>query len=137
MRENEKLFGMLRKESDFEMVFREGRIIRNEKSKVRAHFLLLNKRKNRSLKIAVSVSAKFGNSVYRNRFKRIIKESLRLEIKSLKELVDNIKTELIIIFSPHKINQKSQKRIFLKEIRVNVLDIITYICRELKQQNPA
>ena len=128
---------MLRKESDFEMVFREGRIIRNEKSKVRAHFLLLNKRKNRSLKIAVSVSAKFGNSVYRNRFKRIIKESLRLEIKSLKELVDNIKTELIIIFSPHKINQKSQKRIFLKEIRVNVLDIITYICRELKQQNPA
>ena len=128
---------MLRKESDFEMVFREGRIIRNEKSKVRAHFLLLNKRKNRSLKIAVSVSAKFGNSVYRNRFKRIIKESLRLEINSLKELVDNIKTELIIIFSPHKINQKSQKRIFLKEIRVNVLDIITYICRELKQQNPA
>ena len=134
MKEKEKLFGTLRKKDEFEMVFKKGRIVRKEKTKVRAHFLLLESSESKTLKIAVSVSAKFGNSVYRNRFKRIIKESLRLEIKSLKELVDNIKTELIIIFSPHKINQKSQKRIFLKEIRVNVLDIITYICRELKQQ---
>jgi ribonuclease P protein component len=137
LKEKEKLFGMLRCVKEFEMVFKKGRLVRSEKSKVRAYFLILNESNSKALKVAVSVSAKMGNSVYRNRFKRVVKESLRHEKIILKDLVENLKTELLIVFSPHKINQKNQKRIFLNEIRADVIDILIYICRELKQQNPA
>ncbi len=132
-----KLFETLRKEKEFDLVFRKGKVVKNEKSKVRAHYLLLENSEKKSIKIAVSVSTKAGSSVWRNRFRRIIKESLRLETETLSHIAEDLKTEIIIVFFPHKINQRNKNRIFLNDIRADVLDILNYICRKLKQQNPA
>lgn len=137
MRKNEKIVTTIRDENEFEMVFKKGRIVRNEKSNVRAHFLFIRNGESKYIKVAVSVSSKIGNSVYRNRFKRFIRESLRLEINTLKELIDNLRAGLMIVFSPYKLNQKNKKRFYLKDIRENVSDILIFIWREIKQQNPA
>jgi ribonuclease P protein component len=118
-----KIFDRLKRANDIEAVYKNGNVIISTDRKLRASHLSSESITNQ-IRIAVTVSSKAGSSVWRNRLKRIIRESLRLEKDILKEIVFKKKSELSIIFSQYRINQVNQKHLFLKDIKPAVTDIL-------------
>jgi ribonuclease P protein component len=121
-----KIFDRLKSESGIETVYKKGKVIMSGDRKIKASYLSVNKPANRA-RVAITASSKTGNSVWRNRLKRIIRESLAQEKVFLKEIVFKNKLELSIIFSPYKINQVNHKQLFLKDIKPAVMDILMKI----------
>jgi len=118
-----KIFDRLKSENDIEAVYKNGNVIISTDRKLKAIHLSSGSITNQ-IRIAVTVSSKAGNSVWRNRLKRIIRESLRLEKEILNEIVFKNKSGLSIIFSQYRINQVNHKRLFLKDIKPAVTDIL-------------
>ena len=118
-----KIFDSLKSEKDIELVYRKGKVIISTDRIIKANYLSADNLTNR-IKFAITVSSKTGNSVWRNRFKRIIRESLRLELASLKKINFKSNSDLLIIFSPYKINQTNNKQLFLKDIKPALSDIL-------------
>ena len=123
-----KIFDRLKSENDIEAVYKNGNVIISTDRKLKAIHLSSGSITNQ-IRIAVTVSSKAGSSVWRNRLKRIIRESLRLEKDILKEIVFKKKSYLSIIFSQYRINQVNQKRLFLKDIKPAVTDILNKLCK--------
>jgi len=123
-----KIFDRLKGENDIEAVYKNGKVIISLDRKLKAIHHSSESLTHR-LRFAVTVSSKAGNSVWRNRLKRIIREALRQEKVLLKEIVLNEKSELSIIFSPYRINQVNLKRLFLKDIKPAVTDILNKLIK--------
>lgn len=109
-------------------MYKKGRVVISSDKKLKANYISLDSKTNK-VKTAVSVSSKAGNSVWRNRFKRIIRESLRQEELVLKEIVLKNKLKLSIIFFPHRINKTNLGHPVLKEIKPAVTDILNNISK--------
>ena len=125
--ENKIVFTRLVNKSDFELVYKAGSTIISDDKKVKAKYLFTSKDKNNIVKIGLSVISKKGNSVWRNRIKRILRESLRMNRDELQNIMEQKKTDLLIIFSPYSINQANSKKIFLNDIKAAVIDILIRI----------
>lgn len=123
-----KFFERLKGKRDIDAVYKKGKTIISTDKKLKAILLSSGSRINK-IRVAVTVSSKAGNSVWRNRFKRIIRESIRQEIEFLKDQINNNKQELSIIFSPYKLNQGNFDQIFLKDIKPAVIDILNKITK--------
>ena len=121
------IFDRLINDSDFELVYKMGRVVISEDKKIKAKYLFESKDRNNTVKIGLSVASKKGNAVWRNRIKRILRESVRIERETLRNIIEQINTDLLIVFSPYSINQTNSKKIFLKEIKPAVLDILKRI----------
>ncbi len=114
----------LKNDKDFELVFKKGTAIISEDRKIKAKYLFSNETKNRTIKFGVSVTSKKGNSVWRNRIKRILREALIKEKETLLGIANQINKTLLIIFSPYSLDQNCSNKIFLREIKPSVLDIL-------------
>jgi ribonuclease P protein component len=125
-----KIFDSLKGKSDIDAVYKTGKTIISVDRKLKANHLSSECRTNK-IRIAITVSSKAGNSVWRNRLKRIIRESIRQEIGFLKEQININKRELSIIFSPYRFNQGSFDKIFLKDIKPAVIDILNKITKTI------
>jgi ribonuclease P protein component len=117
-----KFFERLKGKSDIDAVYKKGRTIISTDKKLKA-ILLSSEGRTNKIRVAITVSSKAGNSVWRNRLKRIIRESIRQEIEFLKDQININKQELSIIFSPYRLNQGNFGKIFLKDIKPAVIDI--------------
>ncbi|MCW8802958.1 MAG: ribonuclease P protein component [Ignavibacteriaceae bacterium] len=126
-----KIFDRLKSENDIEIVYNRGKVIISEDRKIKATYLSIDNGNSRT-RIATTVSSKTGNSVWRNRLKRIIRESLTQEKVFLREIVSKNKSELSMIFSPYKINQVNLQQLFLKDIKPAVTDILININKATK-----
>jgi ribonuclease P protein component len=113
--------------SDFELLHKIGRVVISEDKKVKAKYIFGSKYRNSAAKIGLAVASKMGNAVWRNRIKRILRESLRTEREILRNIIVLKNADLLIVFSPHSINQANSKKIFLNEIKPAVLDILKKI----------
>jgi len=125
--EKKIVFDRLINDRDFELVYKTGRVVISEDKKIKAKYLFENKNINNTFKIGLSVISKKGNSVWRNRIKRILRESVRINREHVRIIIELKNADLLIIFSPYSINQTNSKKIFLKEIRPAVLDILKRI----------
>jgi len=123
-----KIIDRLKNKNDIELVYKKGNVIISTDRILKANYLSIDSETNK-VKTAVSVSSKVGNSVWRNRLKRIIKESIRQEDVVLKEIVLKNKLELSIIFSPYRINKINFEHPFLKEIKPAISDILNKISK--------
>ena len=83
-----KFSDSLKKNRDFQNVYRKGKSYAN---KYLVMYVLKNETEEN--RIGISVSKKVGNSVSRNRIKRLIKENYRLLEKDVKE-----KNSLVILW---------------------------------------
>ena len=120
-------FEKLKSRNEIKKVISNGVTIFSADKKIKAIYLADEEKNKTSVKITPAVFKKLGCAVWRNRIKRLIRESYRLNKKDLflKSTKKNI--DLKIIFSPHNINEKSNKHVKLKEITPGMLDVINKI----------
>ena len=125
-----KIFERLKGKSDIDAVYKKGKTIISTDKKLKA-FLLSSEGRINKIRVAITVSSKAGSSVWRNRFKRIIRESIRQEKEFLKDRININKQELSIIFSPFRLNQGNVDQVFLKDIKPAVTDILNKITKSI------
>ncbi len=77
------------------------------------------------IKVAFAVYKKAGKAVWRNRVKRLMRESYRL---NKAEIIDKAKQGLLlVVFSPNKVNQKNYGKIYLRDVEPEITDLIRKI----------
>ena len=131
-----KQFGLSSKErikskNEFDLVYSAGEILFSSSHKFKAVFFIHKESDTSGIKTAFAVSRKSGNAVWRNRVKRLFRESFRQNKTELKELVELKRVSLLIVFSPNMVNQKNRKKIFLKEVLPEVVDLMKQVKAKL------
>ena len=115
-------------------IYSTGKTIISTDKKIKASYLLSSCSDRLKIKYAVNLSSKTGNSVWRNKFKRLIRESVRAELDLLREIIFLSKSSLSIIFASGSITQRSNTRIFLHDIKPSVLDILYKLRKVLEKE---
>ena len=125
---NKEIFtGTIKNKKEFENIYRFGKTVFSTDRKLKAIYLFTSNANQPTVKYAVAISSKNGESVWRNRFKRLVRESIKTEIFHLSEIVLVSKSSLSVIFSPGVINQSNCEKIFLKDITPSILDLLSKI----------
>jgi len=117
----------VKKKKDFNKVYNSGKIIFSSDLLLKLHYYINKNEEYNGVKIAASLSKKTGKAVWRNRVKRLIKESYRLNKKRLVEKASENNVELLLIFSPNRLSEKKNKKLYLKDIMNGVVDLINKV----------
>lgn len=127
-----KEFGLSKRErikrkKDFSLVFTQGYTAYSEDRKLKAIYYIQNTDSTPIVKFAGAVHKKSGTAVWRNRVKRLLKESYRLNKHLLLDKAIQEKKELILVISSRALNQKQQPKIYLKDIKPGVIELMEKI----------
>ena len=127
-----KRFGLpaaerIKSKKDFEKIFTVGGKIFSSDKKVRAAYIIESDKIFAGVKIAVAVSKKSGNAVWRNRIKRLIRECYRLNKEELLSYCIKKGFSVKIVFSPNLIGKRSAKLIRLHDFVPGVNDVLRKI----------
>ena len=123
-------FEWLKSKSEIELVYKNGQTVVSKDKKLRAKYYFANiKDVNEKVKAGLSVSSDKGNSVWRNRMKRILRELIRKEKEILLSIVKQKNTNFLIIFSPHSITQSNFNKVSLKDITFPMSDILNKLTK--------
>ena len=127
-----KQFGLSSKErikskNEFDLVYSAGEILFSSSQKFKAVFFIQKESETSGIKTAFAVSRKSGIAVWRNRIKRLLRESYRLNKKAVYSEVELKKLRVFIVFSPNTINQKNSRKILLKEVMPEVIDLMNRV----------
>lgn len=119
-----KRFGLSKKErikkkNDFSRVYNSGKIIYSNSRKLKAIFYL-GEDGAKNVKVAFGISKKAGNAAWRNRLRRLLKESYRLN----KEILSEQNNSLYVVFSPNTLNKKKHPKLYLRDIEADVVDLL-------------
>lgn len=131
-----KRFGLsaserIKSKKEFELVYSRGEILFSPSNKLKAVFFIDRNPDMIGIKTAFAVSRKSGNAVWRNRIKRLLRESFRLNKSELKNACRNRNLKLLLVFSPGNLNQINSNKIFLKDIMSDVNDLLIQIGMKL------
>lgn len=129
-----KRFGLsknerMRSHKDIQKIYSFGKTISSSDKKLKATFFIQQEQPEGGVKLMAAVSKKSGNAVWRNRIKRLIKESFRMNKKELTEKCIKKKIRLYIVFSALSINNKENKKVHLNEISPPVIELMAAINR--------
>ena len=124
-----KRYGLSAKErikskKDFDKIFSSGSVIYSSSKIIKAVYIVEKADKNEGVRIAVAVGKRLGIAVWRNRIKRLVKESYRLNKEILLEICSKKNILLKIVFSPNSLNEKNNKSIMLIDIMPSVADLM-------------
>ncbi len=120
-------FERIKSRKDFENLFTSGKVVYSFDKKFKARFIVEYNSSYPGVKIAAAVHKKSGIAVWRNRVKRLIKESYRLNKGLIKEICLEKKILLLIVFSPNQLNERKNKKIAYSDIFPGILDVITKV----------
>ena len=131
-----KQFGLSAKErikskNEFDLVYSKGETLFSSSNKLKAVFFIEREIEEAVVKTAFAVSSKSGNAVWRNRVKRILRNSLRLNKQILFEEAKLKKIKLLVVLSPNRINELNNKKISLKDVQMDVIDLLDQIREKL------
>jgi ribonuclease P protein component len=121
----------IKSRKDFQKIYSSGKHVFSHNKNIKALYIIEESKTNAGIKIAAVVFKKAGNSVWRNRLKRLIKESFRLNKHILSDQINEKNIILKIIFSSNLLNKKNNKSIELKTIMPEIVDIMLKIKSEL------
>lgn len=117
----------LKKERDFKLVFSAGKVLFSSDYKFRATFVVNKETEEPGIKIAPAVSRKAGKAVWRNRVKRLIKESYRLNKEKFMDNVKKKNISVMIVFSLNNFNEKNMKKVGLNNVLSGIVDLMNKI----------
>jgi len=115
----------IKSRKDFENIFKSGNTIYSSDNKLKAIYICNKNSKEFGVKIATAVFKKSGNAVWRNRIKRLIRVSYRLNKKNLTKTCSDKKILLKIVFSLNTINQNNTQSVKLNDLQSAIDDIIS------------
>ena len=129
-------FALSRKErikskKEFDLVYSAGEHLISPSQKLKALYIIDRNPDAAGIKTAYAVSKKAGNAVWRNRVKRLLRESYRLNKKEITEDCLAKTIGLLVVFSPFSINQKRSKKIFLNDVMNDVVVLLNRIRTKL------
>jgi len=113
----------------FEKLYTSGKISFSDKKKIKAVYFFEKDDDVLFPKVAVAVSKKAGNAVWRNRVKRLLRESYRLNKLQISSFCKEKHNQLYLVLSPFLLNQKDNKVIGLSDVMPGVQEILSSIIR--------
>jgi ribonuclease P protein component len=119
--------GKIKSRKDIEGLYSDGKTLFSSTKKIKAIYIIDQNSNEPGVKISIAVSHKSGNAVWRNRVKRLLKESYRLNKPIIIKKAEDLGSLIRIIFSPYSINMGSNKNIYLNDIMPDVIDIMSRI----------
>lgn len=120
----------VKKKSDFEKIYSSAKVLFSSDRLIKVHFLFVDSGTH-GIKIAAAVSKKLGKAVWRNRLKRLIKESYRINKNPLLEKVLNNSTQMLLVFSPNRLSETSNKKIYLRDVSPGVVELMNKIIQQI------
>ncbi len=130
-----KTFGLskserIKEKKQFNLVYTSGKTVLSKNSLIKLTYRFDEQSEFFDVKAAFAVSKRAGNAVWRNRVKRLLRESFRLNKIDLLKHCEKNNLSLLMVFSPYSINQKKNKKIFLREIMPEVEDLMQQLINE-------
>ena len=127
-----KRFGLsseerIKSKKDFQKIFTSGKVFISDKKNIKALFIIEGESNKPGVKISAAVFKKAGNAVWRNKLKRLIKESYRLNKEILIGCVLEKKLLVKVVFSIYFLNKKNNKNMKLGNIMPEVVDLLLKI----------
>ena len=119
----------VKKKRDFEKVYNAANVLFSSDRLIKVHFIC-SENSVAVIKIAAAVSKKAGKAVWRNRVKRLIKESYRLNKKALLEKVLLKKIQLLLVFSPSRLSEARNKKIYLHDVSPGVVELMNKVTQQ-------
>ena len=124
-----KRFGLssgerLKSRIDFENLYTSGKVIFSHDKKIKAVYLAEKNSGFGKIKISAVVSGRAGKAFWRNRLKRLIRTSYRLNKENLLNLCLQKNIVLKIIFSPYRFNEKKNRLVILEDIMPGIKDVM-------------
>jgi len=114
----------IKKEKDFNKIYLDGKVLISDNKRLKVNYFFITNQDIPVVKVAAAVSKKSGKAVWRNRIKRLIKESYRLNKDEINEACSQRKVSLYLIFTPLGISGKTNKKIQLNEVFPEVKDLL-------------
>lgn len=119
----------VKKEKDFEKIYSSARVLFSSDRLLKVHILSVDS-KISGVKIAAAVSKRAGKAVWRNRVKRLIKETYRLNKKPLLEKALNQNIQLFLVFSPNRLSEASNKKVYYSDVSPGVVELMKKIIQQ-------
>ena len=131
-----KQYGLSQKErikskKSFDDLFTSGKVLFSKDQKIKAIYLVDKRADEVGIKIAVAVSKKNGKAVWRNRVKRLIRTSYRLNKERLTNYCKEKRILLRIVFSAFSITEEKMNKARLKDIMPGVIELIHQVERKI------
>ncbi len=120
----------VKKKRDFEKIYNAANVLFSSDRLIKVHFIWAHN-SAAEIKIAAAVSKKAGKAVWRNRVKRLIKESYRLNKKALLEKVLKNNIQLLLVFSPNRLSEANNKKIYLHSVSPGVVELMNKIIQQI------
>lgn len=127
-----KRFGLskkdrIKKKKEFDTVYSSGTTLFSESKRFKVVFLIERNCDKACIKVAFGVYKKAGNAVWRNRVKRLMRESYRLNKLFLYSKCKSNSCSLLMVFSPSTVNSKKNKSITLSDVQPEIIDLMKQI----------
>lgn len=134
-----KKFGLsaterIRSKKEFDLLYSSGKTLISASQKFKA-VCFFEKNPNPDtkpeVKVVFAVHRKAGKAVWRNRVKRLLRVSYRLNKELLISASVSKNKFLLVAFSPFSVNSKNYKKINLKDVMPDIIDLISNIRQRL------
>jgi ribonuclease P protein component len=112
-------------------IYSTGKILISEDQRIKAIFLVGKEAEESGVKIAVVVSKKQGKAVWRNRVKRLIRESYRLNKQRLVDFCEETNILLMIVFIAFSVTERTNRKVTLKDFMPGVVEIMKRLERKI------
>ena len=117
----------IKSKKNIDKIFTSGKILISEDHRIKAVYLIDKEAEESGVKIAAVVSKKNGNAVWRNRVKRLIKTSYRLNKERLVNFCRKKRILILIVFSAFSVTERLNKKIEIKDIMPGIDEILNRI----------
>ena len=117
----------IKSRKEFETIYQLGKAIHSSNNTIKANYIVNIEKQYPGVKIALAISKKSGNAVWRNRLKRLLRESYRINKTDLLNLCFVNKKIVRVVFSTSNLNQKKYKKLKLNNVLPEVIEIIEMI----------
>jgi ribonuclease P protein component len=117
----------IKSKKSFNEIFTTGKVLISKDHTIKATYIVDTKAEECGVKIAAAVSKKHGKAVWRNRVKKLIRTSYRLNKERLINFCKEKRILLRVVFSTYSVNEQAMKKIRLKDIMPGVVELMNRI----------
>lgn len=134
-----KKFGLsrterIRSKNEFDLLYSNGKVLISANQKLKAVYFFdknCNSASCPNVKVAFAVHRKAGKAVWRNRVKRLLRVSYRLNKESIVNSAKAKNKFLFIALSPYSVNSKNYKNISLNDLLPDVIELLNLIRQKI------